>query len=67
MYKSEIIAMRSLTEAMRIRDMLARNGIGAALIRSPGGEKGCGYSLKISGETAKAGKLIKEFRTGGDV
>ncbi len=66
MEQNNIIKMRSLTEAMRVREMLLRKGIRASLIRTPGLENGCGYSLRIGSDIRRAREIVRNFRTGGD-
>lgn len=61
MESKELIAMRSLTQALKMKDLLAKNGIRAQLIRTPGGNGsgGCGYSLLVTEKTQRAKAIIK--------
>ncbi len=67
MEKKELIAMRSLTQALGIKDLLKKNGIAAQLVRSPGGASGgCGYSLYVPKNAARARAIIRSHTgTGG--
>ncbi len=59
--RKELIAMRSLTQALKMKDLLAKNGIRSQLVRSPGGSSssGCGYSLLVTEQTQRAKAIIK--------
>lgn len=64
MEREKSIVMKSLTEALRIKDYLAGHGIRAQLVRTPGSTKqgGCSYSLYIPVGFDRALSLI---RSGG--
>lgn len=51
----------SITNAMRGKELLERNGIHGYINRTVDeeGNNGCGYSLLVSGNTAKAESLLR--------
>ena len=51
----------SITNAMRGKNLLERNGIHGYINRTVDEEwnNGCGYSLLVSGDTAKAESLLR--------
>ena len=51
----------SITNAMRGKNLLERNGIHGYINRTVDeeGNNGCGYSLLVSGDTAKAESLLR--------
>ena len=58
-----LITFRSVTPAQRGEGMLRREGIFCTLQRTPRAlaEKGCGYSLLVSGQSlAKAVELLRQ-------
>ena len=64
-----MISMRSLTQALRARDVLRENGIRSTLVRTPGGaaNDGCGYSLLIHDNLGRARSIISSLlRSGGE-
>ena len=55
--------MRSLTQALEVREHLSAKGIRSRLVRTPGAaaKGGCGYSLEITDGLARARQIVKEF------
>ena len=58
----DLIKLSSVTEAIKARDMLAKNGIKAVVTRIPAQKSGdgCGYGLDIKNRRDEAMELIKE-------
>lgn len=54
-----VLAVGSVTNAMRGRELLAQNGISALLGRGKPGQLGCGYTLAVSGDETKAVRLLE--------
>ncbi len=64
------IAAKSLTEAMKMKDIFAKNGIGTTLVRTPNSGKGCGYSLYIKApDVKKAHDIMRRsgYSPGGEI
>lgn len=57
-----LIIMSSITNAMRGRELLRRNGIPCEIERVPKSRmrQGCGYGLYVRGNTAKAEELLRQ-------
>lgn len=57
---------RSVTGAMRGREILRENGIAAGLLRTPRGlrENGCGYALRVA---AAAERVARELLARADI
>ena len=53
------VQVRSMTEAVRIKQMLAKKGIPSKVIQTPQSMRqgGCGYSLQIRPEALKEAEL----------
>ncbi len=56
---SGLIAMRSLTQALRARDILSKHGIRSTLVRTHDPHGGCGYGLNIPKNKRRAQELIE--------
>ena len=56
------IMISSVTHAQMGRDILMEEGIRSSIERSPktNDPYGCGYSLKVQGDTGRAVRLLKE-------
>ena len=55
-----ILAVGSVTNAMRGRDLLAQNGITAHVGRArPNEVNGCGYTLTVTGDAERARRLLQ--------
>ena len=53
------LAVGSVTNAMRGRDLLAQNGIAAQVGRArPNDVNGCGYTLIVVGDVERARRLL---------
>lgn len=53
------LAVGSVTNAMRGRDLLAQNGIPAQVGRArPNDVNGCGYTLVVAGDAERARRLL---------
>ena len=61
MENKNLISVKSVTQALKIKDYLTKKGIRSQLIKTPGGSanSGCGYSLYVPKNYAKAVELIK--------
>lgn len=56
---TRVFAVGSVTNAMRGRELLRRQGISAFLGRADaGGREGCGYTLAVTGETDRAAAIL---------
>lgn len=68
-----LLAMSSITSAMKAKDILFNNGIKSNVERTPKTQrnKGCGYSLYVPKDIDKAKKILSEngikiLDSGGD-
>ena len=57
-----LIKLSSVTQALRARDILRKNGIQSQVARIPAynGRNNCGYGLKISKNVKEAVKILRE-------
>ena len=57
-----LITARSVTQAQRMAQLLERRGVRAVVGRVPMGltGKGCGYVLRLRGQTRTAAALLRE-------
>lgn len=56
---TQVFAVGSVTNAMRGRELLQKNGIAAFLGRADlRGREGCGYTLTVTGDTGRAAELL---------
>ena len=67
--KIYLIAMRSITYAIKAKDLLGRLGIWCEIEKTPPDlASGCGYSIKVRDEPSRIKKLLREhgiaFRDG---
>lgn len=58
----QLIMVRSITYAMKGKNLLAKYGIFATIDRTPktGGEKSCGYSIYVPRRTEEALTILKK-------
>ena len=58
--EGQVLAVGSVTNAMRGKELLARNGLPAFVGRGkPDGQNGCGYTLTVSGDVDRAIRLLE--------
>ncbi|MBR1423910.1 MAG: DUF3343 domain-containing protein [Ruminococcus sp.] len=67
--KKYLIAMRSITYAIKAKELLNKLGFYCEIEKTPKGlSSGCGYSIRVDGEKEKIKKLLKDrgiwFREG---
>ena len=59
--KQYLIAMRSITYAIKVKELLNKLGFFCEIEKTPKDlASGCGYSIKIRDEPEKIKKLLKE-------
>ena len=57
------VALTSITYAMKAKDMFERNGIRCDVVRTPKNiGSGCGYSVAVRTNAAKAEALLRDNR-----
>lgn len=55
----QVLAVGSVTNAMRGRELLQKNGIPAFLGRADArGREGCGYTLTVTGDVSRAAGIL---------
>lgn len=60
MNETKVLAVGSVTNAMRGKELLAKNGLFAFVGRvKPDEQSGCGYTLTVTGDVEKAERLLK--------
>lgn len=62
--ENNLILFGSMTAMMRARDLLRKNGIRSATVRTPAAYRrgSCGYSLRVSRDIDRAVGMLKQQR-----
>lgn len=59
--KSELIRMKSVTQANRAQLFLAQRRIKASVERITSPQGGCGFGIRVNGDTAKICAMLAEI------